>query len=150
MPVLRFADVIELHSQLDRNPANFQTWWWTQHRCKCICMCMYVHYQHPSLLGGLEMGVSPAWWLYQWNQRDQALRAGEMAARYEKLKTHSVRQSVSLSHFRASHHRRYQQITTGTLKACTAPSKAIVQCVSYSYYAVLNYPFFSHLEKPLC
>lgn len=42
MPVLRFADVIELHSQLDRNPANFQTWWWTQQDASafvCVCMC---------------------------------------------------------------------------------------------------------------
>lgn len=43
-----------------------------------------VRYQHdpshPSLLGGLEMGVSPAWRLHQLNQREQALRAGEMAA----------------------------------------------------------------------
>lgn len=106
----------------------------------------FVRYQHPSLLGGLERGVSPAWWLYQLNQRDQALRAGEMAARYQKLKTHSVRRSVSPSHFRASHRRRYQHITTRTLKAFTALSKTLGQCVSYSYCAELNLPFLSRLE----
>lgn len=110
----------------DRYPVKPQTRWWTQYRWRCICMCMHAPEQaaaitmtSPSLLGGLEMGVPPAWQLHQLNQREQALRAREMSV-------DTIRQSVSLSLFRASHRRCYQCTTTGTLKALNAKQKQSV------------------------
>lgn len=111
----------------DRNLVKPQTQRWTQYRQRCICMFMHAPEQaaaitmtHPSLLGGLEMGVPPAWRLHQLNEREQALRAREMSV-------DTIRQSVSLSLFRASHRRCYQCTATGTLKALNAKNSRSVR-----------------------
>lgn len=132
LPSLRFADVSELHSQLDRNPVNPQPWWWTQHRCECICVCMCMN---KHALSAWPIPSVPAG--RTWDGSFSSLtapsvkpeRAGTESRRdrrrYEKAEK-TLRQSVSLNHFRASHHRRYQHITAGSLKAFTALWKHLV------------------------